>query len=165
MTDNSDSAIFSAMQSSDPYATYRKTILGKVFINVINSFNGKPEGILLTGDPRNDESAIIDVWSEKEDLFLHRMNKNHFTQGTLLKIKREVNAVEVHTVEQYSDLELAEILKLKYYSMVKLVGEIDTVPVLMRIIEIAREQEKSEKIVKMIEARVSEIQLGTPPTA
>jgi len=161
---NMDSAIFSAMQTGEPFATYRKTILGKVFVNIINPFNGIPEGILLAGDPKNDESAMVDVWSEKEDLFFHRMNKNHFAQGTLLKIQRE-RTVEEKTIEQYSDKELAEILSLKYYSLLKVVGEIKTVPVLMRIVEIAREQEKSEKIIKMLEARVSELQLGTPPTA
>lgn len=161
--DNLDSAIFSAMQAGNPLATYRKTILAKVFINILNPFSGNPEGIILYGDPKNDESARIDTWSEKEDLFFRRMNKNHFTNGTLLKIERETTP-EVRTVEQYSDMELGELLRLKYYSLQSKLGEIESAPVLMRLVDIAREQEKSEKIIKTLEARLSEIELKQPPT-
>jgi hypothetical protein len=161
--DNSDSAIFSAMQAGNPYATYRKTILAKVYINILNPFSGNPEGIILYGDPKNDESGRIDTWSEKEDLFLRRMNKNHFARGTLLKIERET-PVEVRTIEQYSDAELAELLRLKYYSLQRQLSEIESAPVLMRLIAIARDEEKSEKIIKTLEARLSEVELKQPPT-
>ena len=44
--------VFSAMQTDKPHAVYKKTILGKVFVTVLNPFDESPEGILLQGNPR-----------------------------------------------------------------------------------------------------------------
>jgi hypothetical protein len=153
-----DSEIFNSMQSGTPFATYRKTIPAKVYVTVLNPFNQKAEGIILYGNPKEDETARIDIWNEALDLSFRRLNKKHFDEGTLIKIIKEV-PVEKHNIEQYSDSELLETLSYKYYSLTKVVNDIKTVPVLLRMIEIAREEEKSEKIIKMIEARLSKLQL------
>lgn len=155
-----DPRVFSSMQSNTPYATYRKTILGKVYVTVLSPFTNKPEGVLLEGEPKTDERAMVDVWSEMQDLYFKRQNKKHFQEGTIIKVQREVKEEFPHTIEQYSDDELKEVLNYRYASLVKTINDINTVPVLIRMTELAREGEKSEKIIRAIEARLSEVQLN-----
>jgi hypothetical protein len=154
-----DPRVFASMQSGAPYATYRKTILGKVYVTVLSPFTNKPEGILLEGEPKEDSRAIIDVWSEMEDLYFKRQNKKHFQEGTIIRVEREP-VQELHTIEQYSDNELKEVINYRYITFNKTLNEITTAPVLMRMLDLSREMEKSERIVKAIEARLSAIQLN-----
>jgi hypothetical protein len=155
-----DPRVFASMQSASPYASYRKTILGKVYVMVLNPFTNKPEGILLEGEPKEDDKAVIDVWSEMEDLYFKRQNRKHFQEGTIIKVQREEKP-EVHTIEQYSDEELKEVINYRYITLNKTLNEITTAPVLMRMLDLAREMEKSERIVKAIEARLSAVQLSS----
>jgi hypothetical protein len=156
-----DPQVFSDMQSGSPYATYRKTILGKVNVTILDPFTMKPEMILLEGEPKTDERASIDIWSEVADLYFRRQmpNKKHFQEGTLIKITKEVK-VEPHNIEQYSDEELKEVLKYKYIALSKTLNDINTAPVLMRMVDLAKEMDLSEKITKAIETRLSEVQLN-----
>lgn len=154
-----DTRVWSAMQTGTPFASYRKVILGKVYITILSPFTLKPEGILLEGEPKTDERATIDVWSEMENLYLRRQNKKHFLEGTIIRVTRE-EVVEKHNIEQYSDAELSEVLSYKFITLTRLLGEITTAPVLMRMVELAKEMEKSEKIIKAIETRLSEVQLN-----
>jgi hypothetical protein len=158
-TQEFDPRVFTAMQNSAPYASYRKTILGKVHVTILNPLTLKPEGILLVGEPKTDERASIDLWSEMEDLYFKRQNKKHFTEGTVIKVQK-VEPKETHTIEQYSDEELKEVLKMPFISFNKLLNEVNTTPVLMRMAELAKEMDKSEKFIKVIEARLSAVQLG-----
>jgi hypothetical protein len=154
-----DTRVWASMQSGTPFNSYRKTILGKVAITILSPFTLKPEGILLEGEPKTDERATIDVWSEMEDLYLKRQNKKHFAEGTIIKVTRE-EVPETHTIEQYSDAEILEVLKYKPVSFFKTLEEIKTAPVLMRMAELAREAEKSEKMIQAIETRLSAVQLN-----
>jgi hypothetical protein len=157
-----DPQVFSDMQSGNPYATYRKTILGKVNVAILDPFTMKPEMILLEGEPKTDERARIDIWSEMADLYFRRSKPNttHFLEGTLIKITKEVR-VDPHNIEQYSDSELQEVLKFKYVVLSKTLSDITTAPVLMRMTDLAREMELSKRITDAIETRLSEVQLNS----
>jgi hypothetical protein len=162
MEDNS-SAIYSAMQAGEPYSTYRKTVLGKVYVNYMSPFTQKPEAVLLEGEPKTDERAKIDLWSLQEDLFFRRMNKKHFDAGEIIKVdvvKSAPVVAEKKPIEQYSDEELLEVLKLKTISFKTLLSEITTPAVVTRLLDLAREEEKSEKMIQSIEAKLSELQMS-----
>ena len=101
--------MFAAMQLEKPFRTYRKTTLGRVSVNYIEPFSGKPAGIILMGNPKTDESARIDTWTEVDDSFFRKMNKRHFEVGNLLEMER-VEEVKERTIESFSDEELTKII-------------------------------------------------------
>lgn len=156
MTDNL--SIYSAMQEDKPIKSYIKTILGKVYVMVLDPFNDQPMGLLLEGDPKKpDEGAILDVWTTKQDVFIRNMNRNHFTNGLIKEYTRSTEPRE-RTIEEATDPELTEIVNLKFLSLQSKLNKITSIPVLFRLANLARENEKSDKIIRAIEARLSEVQ-------
>lgn len=159
MTNNQE--VFSAMQTGKPYKTYRKTILGKVSVTLLDPFTDQPIGMLLKGNPKTDETAMIDIWTEREDMFFKRMNKRHFEIGNLLEIVRKEEVAE-RGIESYSDEELAAVLKTPFLSLQSTINKVESEAVMLRIVDLAREMEKSDKIMKVLESRLSELQSVTP---
>jgi hypothetical protein len=158
---NNNQEVFSAMQTGKPYKTYRKTILGKVSVTLLDPFTDQPIGILLKGNPKTDETAKIDIWTEREDMFFKRMNKRHFEIGNILEIVRKEEVIE-RGIESYSDEELAAILKTPFLSLQSTINKVESEAVMLRIVELAKEMEKSAKIMKVLESRLSELQSVTP---
>lgn len=149
-----DIRTYSAMQEGKPIASYRKTILGKVYINILDPFTGNPSGVILSGQA-NSEEARVDVWTIKENLFLQRMNRKHFETGVLLKIELPLEKLE--EIAGYTDAELKEILNSVYISLQKKLVEIEDPAILNRMVDLASELKKSEKIVGAVEGRLQEV--------
>jgi len=153
--------IYSAMQEGMPIKSYIKTILGKVYVTVLNPFSDQPEGLLLEGDPKKpDDKAILDVWSTKQDVFLKNMNRSHFNNGIIKEYVRSTEPRE-RTIEEATDPELTEIVNMKFLGLQNKLNKITSTVVLFRILGLARDNEKSDKIIKAIEARISEVQSST----
>lgn len=157
--DNKDTSIFrTGMAGGQPFKSYIKTILGKVYVTVWNPFENVPEGIILQGDPRKqDESCIIDVFTEQEDYFFRSKNKLHLQTGDVIVYVRK-EEVKERTPEEFSDEELKDILSKPFFSIQKLVNDTNSVALLFRIKNLAQEMEKSEKVIQTIEARLAEVQ-------
>lgn len=151
--------VYSAMEQDRPFACYIKTILGKVAVTVWDNILEKPVEVILVGNPRNkDEGCIVKVWNNKEDSFFKRMNVNHFKKGFIIPYAMpEVTEVQT-TIEQATDEELAKIINSKYLALVNKLNTIESVAVLFRMKNLAEEMEKSEKITKAIQARISDVQ-------
>src|SRR5215213_4498353 len=148
-----------SFDESKPYATYIKTILGQVGVNVWDNFTGQPAYAILKGDPkRRDESSIVDVWSQKEDAFFKRNNARHFERGVLIPYTRPAQEVQEVRIEQFSDEQLKEIVNSKFMAFQSKVNKTDAIPVLFRMLNIARDLDKSESFTKAIEARIAEVQ-------
>jgi hypothetical protein len=165
-TTKSESAIFSAMQTEKPYKSYRKTILGQVYVKILNPFNDiDPMGVILVGTDNTEDTAIVHVWSAKENQFILYMNKDHFEKGNLI----EYNAPEKRVIsedEKYNTLNDEEILKYlssKYFSLQAAVNKMTSEAPLYRLLTFAEEQEKSEKIINLIKGRLSEVQALPEP--
>lgn len=160
MTQEVDQSIYSAMQLGTPYKKYKKTILGKVYLEVWNSFLKKPEGLILFGNPKlNQEDCFIEVWSEQEDVFLKRRNTKHFKDGTIQTWTTEPVKTE-KLYSDYTDEEVKEIVNSKFMSLQATLRKADSEVFVNRLLDMAREEDRSEKIIKAITARISEIQLG-----
>jgi cell fate (sporulation/competence/biofilm development) regulator YmcA (YheA/YmcA/DUF963 family) len=146
------------MQSGKPYKTYKKVVLGRVYVSAIDPFTEQPTGILLYGDPRRgDESCFIDMWSERDDLFFRKQNKVHFDSGFIVEVIREVKEVVELPFEQFSDGQLKEVINMKYLALQAKLNKTSSEAVLYRMIDLAQEMEKSTKIIGAIEARLSEV--------
>lgn len=155
------SKIFAAMQNKSPYKSYIKTILGKVHVTILDPYNETEVFYsLLYGNPRgtDKERCIVDVWSEKQDVFFQRMNERHFQKGRIIPYTREAEKTPVKEPVQFSDDELLKKLSERFFAIKQFVESIDEPVVLFRLIDIAKENEKSEKIVTLVEARLAEVQ-------
>jgi len=152
--------LYSDMSNGRPYKSYIKAILGQVAVVVWDNFNEAPLELILKGNPKaREDTSIIDVWSQKEDVFFNRVNSRLFTKGLLLPYTRPEAPVNVErTVEQSTDEELAVMINSKFLALQAKLNKIDSVPVLFRMIGLAEDMEKSEKIVNAIKARISEVQ-------
>lgn len=157
MTEGMD--VYSLMQTGTPFHSYIKTILGKIYLNIWDSFNNKPVGIILTGNPgANPEGCIVDTWNEKEDLFFKRSNKRHFETGFLISYTRPQTIVE-KSPNEFTDEELINLLNSRFMTLQHAVNKMTSVAPVFRITELARKLEKSEKIIKFLEGKQSELQL------
>jgi hypothetical protein len=158
-----DQQTFDNMQTDTPYKSYIKTIFGNVFVMIINSFSGEPEGIILHGNPRKfEKDSYVNVWNSIEDTYFRRANRRHLSNGTM----REFVLPENHTEpvpEPYanaSDEELKGIINGRYYSLTSALNKTTSEAVIGRFLILAQELEKSEKIVRVIKQRLSEVQSG-----
>lgn len=153
--------VFSAMQLQSPYKTYKKTILGEVYANILDPFSELPTGVILRGNPVvNDETCFVDTWDAKSDIFFRRMNKRHFETGVLIETTRPEESKEVR-VESFTDEQLVPIVHLKYYALQKEVNNITSEAVMLRLVNIAEKEERPEGTMKLLRSRLSEIQ-GQP---
>lgn len=150
--------IYGAMQTGTPFKSYQKTILGKACVTIWDSFNEIPSFLILEGDPKKTEDGtVVDIWNEKEDVFFHKMNRNHFQQGILREITR-ANLPKEERVEDSSDEQLSALLKTPFLKLQNQLNKMESEAVVFRLLTIAREEEKSEKLIKAVEARLAEIQ-------
>lgn len=155
-----DLQVFSAMQTGKPYKSYKKTILGKVQVIVLNPFSQESSAVLLEGEDGSPDS-ILDVWSEKEDAFFKRMNRRALETGRIIAFTRkEEEPLEVNTPEQMSDEEIKNLIKKPFLSLRAILEGTSSEAFVYRILRAAREAEKSEKFISAIEARLGEIQSG-----
>lgn len=143
-----------------PYKTYIKRILGKVYVRTLDPFSGNEDGILLVGDPRKpDEDCIIDMWSEKEDRFFKKANRRHFETGTLAEYERkEYVESEEEKLNSMSEDKMRALLSERFYTFENTLKKFTAIPPLYILLGVAKEMEKSDKILKLIEAKISELQ-------
>lgn len=156
-----DISTYGLMQTNEPIRSYIKTILGQVFVNVLNPFTDSIEGRILIGDPRkHSNGSIIDVWSEKEDVYLRNANQRHFEAGTIIPYVREDREqTEEEHLNTLNDDEIEKLLKSKFFTLSNAVNKMTAVAPIYRTLEMAKEMEKSEKIIKFLEGRISELQM------
>ncbi len=159
---------FAAMQDGKPLKRYRKTILGKVCVVVLNPFSGKPEEIILEGNPNKAsdlDTLTVDIWDIQQDQFFIRFNKNHFNSGTIEEFGVEV-VLEQPSPNVISDDEIREALNKPFLALKALLNKFTEVVPVYRTLAIAEELEKSEKILNYIRGRSAELEFGdvTPDT-
>lgn len=154
-----DVQTYSLMQTGTPYKSYIKTILGKIYITVLDPFSSRPEGMIIEGNPKGNtkEDCIIDIWDEKGNAYFVRANKRHFEMGNLIEYKRK-QAKPEKSANEITDEELEEILNSKFFTLQNKLNKFTSVAPVFRMLDMAQELEKSEKIIKTIEAKLSEIQ-------
>lgn len=158
---NKDAKVYSAMQKDAPFTTYKKVILGKASVHVINPFSENPEEHILEGNPgKNEDGCFVDVWSVEGDMFFQKMNALLLKQGVLVKYDREAKPL-VSDVNEYNvmeDEELFDLLKAPFFSLEAALGKMTSEAPVQRLLAIAEQEEISEKKTKHIIARLQELQ-------
>lgn len=167
MSTPSSADVFSAMQSGTPYRTFKKAILGKVYITYLDPFSGEPEDMIMEGNPaKNDEGCFYHAWSEKEYMFFKNMNKVHLKDGNLIEQKpKPMKEKPKETAElNYNalpDEEIKKILRKPFLALQNALNKMTSEAAVYRILRAGEEMNKSEKFMKAIRARLSEVQ-GLP---
>lgn len=161
MVQKMDANIYSKMQTGEPYKTYKKTTLGRVAVLIINPFTGEPDEEILSGDPsKNEEGCFIHMWSDKEDAYFKRANFKHLQRGNLISIEskniNEPSKEELANV--FTDDELKKLLNSRFLTLQSALNKMTSATPVYRLITFAKELEKSEKIIKVLEARVAELE-------
>lgn len=162
MQGNFNNAILEAMSEGKPFKTYKKTILGVLNVIRLDPIGSKPDGVLVKGDPiKNEEDCLIDVWSQVEDTFFRKMNRRHLESGRLISFERKVEeGPKEKMVEEYSDEELEElVLKKKFFTLQNVLSKTESEALVYRLRTLAEKLEMSEKITKVIDSRLSELQI------
>ena len=157
-------SVYSKMQVGEPVAIYKKTVLAKVEVSVINAFNdNRPENITLYGDPKkNHPDCFVEVWSQMEQVYFERQNAPFFKRGYLVKLDELVKPKRTDPQgKDYSKLTDADIKKMvtsPFMKFKKDLNAIDEVGVLYRVQSIAEEMERPYKTMEHIDQRITELQ-------
>lgn len=160
MATGEETKVFSAMQAGEPYAAYIKTILAQVYVSILNPFDDNtPIGVILRGDPKKgDIDCIVNVWTEKQDLFLRNTNRSHFEKGVLVRYTRPKTEIKQRPIEEFTDEELLSIINDKFLVLQKVLNNTESEAVVYRMLSLAQDAEKPVKTINSIEARLAEIQ-------
>lgn len=154
----------SAMATGKPYKSYIKTILGKVYVTIWDIFENVPVGLILQGNPRNnEEGTFVDLYSEYEYNFFRKANKKHIDSGYLVEYTHPENVVVEKPLEQYSDEEIKELINSPFLKLRDALNKTKSVALLFRFESIASDLEKSDKILSAIRSRLSEVQQEETP--
>lgn len=159
---------YGAIENISPYTSYIKTILGQVYVTVLSPFNNEPEGVILAGNPRVEkelEGCIVDVWSQKEDMYFRRVNSKNLEIGYIIPYTRTapMKISEEEELNSMSDEEMRELLKGKFFLLQSKVNKMTSVAPVFRLIQLAKEMEKSVKIINYLEGKLAELQLKEYP--
>jgi hypothetical protein len=111
--------ILDAMRTgTDPYASYKKAILGRVNVRYLDPIRLTPESTVLKGDPTNpdeEEEWSFKVWTSEEDTYFQLNNKSHLRDGTIVPYVYE-EKIDV-SINQISDEEIELILQKPFFAM------------------------------------------------
>ena len=141
MSDTDSSTIYSAMQTDNPFKTYRKVQPSKLEVKYLDPFKGTMATVILQG--KNDH---IDVWSEKEDAFLKRMNAYHIEKGNLIPTNRKATPPpEINKFNVLTDEELFDLLGSPFYKLQQALNKMTSQAPVFRLLTIAEQEEKSER--------------------
>jgi len=155
-----DQETYSAMQAGKPLKTFRKTILGRAHVYVLNPFSGLKESLILQGDA---EQSKVDLWSLPEVAFFMKMNAILLKEGSLIEVPQpKTEPVHVRTITEFNDAELEEVLNYKFLKLQNEVSKTTSVAVIYRLLNLARDGGRSEKLIKFLEGRLSELQFPEP---
>lgn len=170
MTGETSYDIFSAMQDGEPKASFKKVCVGKIQVKILDPFNPtEVEQKILEGDPYNptldQNNIIIDVWTEKEEVFFRKANKYHFDNGNIIEFDRQAlkkQALAAKNFNVLTDEEILNLVSAPFLSLKHALDKTTSIPTVMRILQSAKDNDKTEKIVKAIEQRLTELQTANP---
>lgn len=150
--DNTD--VLERMAQNNPFKSYQKTILGKLYIQYINPINQSQEGMILEGDPKKGD-GIFHVWSQLEDLFFRRANRTLFEKGFLKEYTKPI--IIEKSPNEKTDEEIEALFSERYLTFQNEVNRIDSEITLQRMIVIGESLGK-DKYVSFVKQRLAEVQ-------
>jgi hypothetical protein len=155
--------VYEAMQEGEPLAIFRKTVLSKVVVTVLDPFSDQPIALVLSGKPNDpqNEQCYVKIYTTKQLVFFNNMNKRLLETGIVIRddnFLKKSQTLESKPYEQYTDDELYdEILSKPYGAFAKVVAKINNPVVINRLLVLAEGTNKSHKIVELLQNKLAEL--------
>ena len=160
---------YGIVEGVEPIKSYIKTVPSKVYATVLSPW-GKQDvvGIILEGNPRgkDKESCIVDIYSPQEDMFFKRQNARHLSLGILVPyVRTESDEETEELVNELTEEEVQALLgtKIKFFTLQSRVNKMTSIAPVFRLLEAAKELEKSQKIISFLEGKLAELQESEYP--
>lgn len=153
-------SVYSSMTEGEPYKIYRKTILGKVEVKVLDPFDEtKVIYVLLTGNPdASNGKSLVELWTPMQHIFFLRNNEAFLENGTVIEEKVARKKPEIkQTVNNLSDAELEDIVK-NYKKLASALEDMTSINAVSRTLHMANKMERPVKTIELIEKKLSFMQ-------
>jgi hypothetical protein len=152
-------AIMLAQEQGEPVKVYRKAIVGRVVVRVIDPFSGERAEVLISGVPgKADPSELeISLWTPFEVKYFEQFNKGLIESGSIVPVEHRAE-FKVNLSNALSDDQLKEVLVGPFFSLRKVIAEITSETTMQRALQLAKELNRPAKTVQEIELRLEEIQ-------
>lgn len=153
-----DYRVFSAMDAREPIAIFKKTIVGKVYVTVLNPFTSEVEGLHLEGNAEaGDERAFVELYDQKSLVFFRKINKRQFDLGNIVQVDKL--PTEKVSPNQITDEEVEELLNGHFFTLKARLDSFTEVAPVLRLLNKARDMEKSEKLIRHIQTKMAELEI------
>jgi hypothetical protein len=152
--------VIDAMRTgTDPFATYKKTIIGRILVRYLDPIRRVPADVVLQGDPANpdeEESWSFKVWSAEEDVYLQRNNKEHLRNGMLVPYVFE-EKIDI-SINQISDEEIERILEKPFFTLKNKLTEFTSPVPVRRFLLTAKKLNRPHGTIEHIESVLEEME-------
>ena len=143
----------------EPKAVFKKTITGKVVVQVLDPFDVRNKTVLhviLQGDDKSPTSKVK-LYSDEEYKYFVIANRRLLEEGIVVPVEGyEEEEVEI---KYYTDEEIEEYLKDRYFKRFKkFIDEYVTSPErLARVLNIAKNMDISKSKIDLLRAKAMEL--------
>lgn len=155
--------ILMAQEKGVPIKVYRKAIVGKVIVRIVDPFSlsGEKAELLLEGAPNKVDASEIEVklWTDFEVKYFERFNKGLIERGSLVRVDKPTEFVLKDT-NAMSDDELKELAVARFFALTKQLSEITSETTLQRLLKAAKDLNRPSKTIETIALRIEELQQG-----
>jgi hypothetical protein len=154
---------YSAMQTGFPLKSFIKKSLAKAEVRILDPFTGNPSSTILQGDPTNAdqlEGCIVDCWTDKELVYFKKQNAKLLVQGIIGDYDRRTvaNTPAEKNWNALTDEEVVQLVSSKYLALTNGLEKMTSSVMVARVLNTAKNLDKSEKYVRVITERLSELQ-------
>lgn len=155
--DNLDITRIESLLTNKPYKRYIKVTISRVSVKILDPISLRETEVILSGDPQNKpDSAILNVWTPAEDVYLRRNNKNIFNEGLILEYNEDIDsALNANSV---SDEELREALTGKFFAIKALLDKFTSPAPAQRMLAMAEELDRPVRTIDAIKSKLADLQ-------
>jgi len=148
-------------QEDLPYATFKKTIVGKVGGRFLHPITFSEYEYLLVGDPSDpktrQEDITIDVWTKAEYDYFVKENRGLLENGSLIEFEGG-DLPPVDRTNQISDEEIDELLAKPDMALRNRLDKFTSVAPVKRILIRALALDRPTNLINMVKAKLADLE-------
>ncbi len=154
-----DTSRMQSLLANEPYKRYIKAVLSRVAVKILDPISLRESEVILSGDPAKEEqSAILDLWTPMEQVYFERSNRQILGEGLVIEYSKSIKPVT--SVNTISDEEIDAALNDRFFTLKNLLDKFTSPAPVSRILAKAQDMNKPVKTIDAIKARLSELQVA-----
>lgn len=159
-----DSLVKQIMLAQDlgiPAKVYRKVIVGKVCVKMLDPFSGQSTEVLIEGDPKTTSPADLEIslWTSPEVRFFEKLNRGLIENGSLVVAEGKTED-PVDFTNALSDEELEALVTDRFFTFKKALLEITSETTAQRILKAAERMNRPVATMNLIRDHIESLQQG-----